>query len=85
MKIVELILLIVVFISIKGYTQSISVNTDYPTSTRIQCEYQFTGGGWYFDTWLLPVPRNCIVVGGITGHYLYLKWQNIEANAGISS
>lgn len=45
MKIVKLILLIVVFISIKGHPQSISENTSYPTSTQVQCEYKFNGGG----------------------------------------
>jgi len=85
MKIVKLILLIIVFISIKGYTQSITENTSYPTSTQVQCEYKFNGGGGInFDTWVPP--SNCIAVNNnITGVYLYLKWKNIEASAGKSS
>lgn len=52
MKIVKLILLIVVFISIKGHPQSISENTSYPTSTQVQCEYKFNGGGGHLFRYL---------------------------------
>lgn len=83
MKIVKLILLITVFINIKGYPQIIHENTSYPISTRQQCEYQFTGGtGINFDNWLIP--ENCVTVNGIFGYYLYLKWKNVEASAGES-
>lgn len=84
MKIVNLILLIVIILTIKGYTQSIGENTNYPTSTRVKCEYQFNGGGGiYFDYW--STPSNCVVVNNnISGVYLYLLWQNIEASAGKS-
>lgn len=81
MKTVNLILLILSILTLKGHTQSISENTNYPTSSRVKCEYKFNGGGGiYFDYWVPP--SNCVVVdNSASGVYLYLKWKNIEASA----
>ena len=61
MKILYLITLTVIILNIKGYTQSISENTSYPTATRVKCEYKFNGGGGiYFDYWMPPT--NSVVI-----------------------